>query len=61
MSAFRQDLMSVGLNHVANMVDAPMAELAVGGKDKATIYIENDGLGRVDVEIGGMGLFIWKI
>ena len=43
------------------MVDAPMAELAVGGKDKATIYIENDGLGRVDVEIGGMGLFIWKI
>ena len=53
MSGFRQGLMSGGLNHVATMVEAPLAELAGGGKDKATIYIETDGLGHVYVEIGG--------
>lgn len=49
----RQGLITSGLNHLAHMIDSPFADYADGGKDKATVYIETDGLGHVYVEIGG--------
>ncbi|MGA9212531.1 hypothetical protein [Kaistella sp.] len=43
-------MITSGLNHLGHLGAAAIEN---GGRDKANVYIETDGLGHVYVEIGG--------
>lgn len=52
-NGFRQGVITSGLNHAMHEIgnDSPFDD--GGGKDKANVYIETDGVGHVYVEIDG--------